>query len=111
MQEQYLWPLVGVALGWFLSLFAATIKDRIEDRRKLGRLVSKLMVVHDQLDTLMVVTEKIKEKVDGWESYERMRKGITERHFLNPRRTLTPSELRLTIWPSCFPSKLYTYTE
>jgi hypothetical protein len=65
LQEQYLWPLVGVALGWFLSLFAATIKDRVEDRRKLGRLVSKLMVVHDQLDTLMVVTEKIKEKVDG----------------------------------------------
>lgn len=84
MDEKYLWPLVGVALGWLLSVVSTAVKDRADQRRKLGRLVSKLLVIHDQIDTLIVVTEKIKDHVYGWENYEHMRKGINERHFLEP---------------------------
>ncbi len=84
MDEKYLWPLVGVSLGWLLSAFSAAIKDRAEERRKLGRLVTKLLLINDQIDTLIAVTEKFKDHVDGWETYERMRKSVTERHFLEP---------------------------
>jgi len=84
LDEKYLWPLVGVALGWFLSAFSAAVKDRAEERRKLGRLISKLLLISDQIDTLIAVTEKFKDHVDGWESYEQMRKRVTERHFLEP---------------------------
>lgn len=84
MDEKYLWPLVGVALGWLLSAFSIAMKDRAEERRRLGRLISKLLVVNGQIDTLITVTEKFKDHVDGWESYEQMRKRVTERHFLEP---------------------------
>lgn len=84
LDEKYLWPLVGVALGWFLSVVSTVVKDRAEERRKLGRLISKLLLVHDQIEALITATEKIKDQVDGWESYEHMRKSMTERHFLEP---------------------------
>lgn len=84
MDEKYIWPLLGVALGWLLSALSTAMKDRAEERRKLGRLISKLLLINDQIGTLITVTEKFKDHVDGWESYEQMRKSVTERHFLEP---------------------------
>lgn len=84
MDEKYLWPLVGVALGWALSFFSTVLKDRAERRQKLGVLVSKLLHVHSQVLTLQHVTEMFKDHVENWEEYEPMRKRLTQRHFLEP---------------------------
>ena len=84
MDEKYIWPLVGVALGWLLSLVATSLKDRAEKKRAIGCLIAKLLVVHEQLQVLIAVSENFKDHVDGWEEYERMRKGVADRHFLEP---------------------------
>ncbi len=84
MDEKYVWPLVGVALGWALSLFSTVLKDRAERRQKIGVLVSKLLHIHSQLLTLQQVTETFKDHAENWEEYEPMRKRLTQRHFLEP---------------------------
>lgn len=84
MDEKYVWPLVGVALGWALSLFSSLLKDRAERRQKLGVLVSKLLHVHTQILTLQQVTEIFKDHAENWQEYEPMRKRLTQRHFLEP---------------------------
>lgn len=84
MDEKYVWPLVGVALGWALSFFSSLLKDRAERRQKLGVLVSKLLHVHSQVLTLQHVTETFKDHFENWEEYEPMRKRLTQRHFLEP---------------------------
>ena len=84
MDEKYVWPLVGVALGWALSLFSTVLKDRAERRQKIGVLVSKLLHIHSQLLTLQQVTEIFKDNAETWEEYEPVRKRLTQRHFLEP---------------------------
>lgn len=84
MDEKYVWPLVGVALGWALSLFSSVLKDRAERRQKLGVLVSKLLHAHTQVITLQQVAETFKDNAENWEQYEPMRKRLTQRHFLEP---------------------------
>jgi len=84
VDDKYVWPLVGVALGWALSLFSTVLKDRAERRQKLGVLVSKLLHVHSQVLTLQQVTETFKDHAEDWEEYEPMRKRLTQRHFLEP---------------------------
>lgn len=84
MDEKYVWPLVGVALGWALALFSTVLKDRAERRQKIGVLVSKLLHIHSQLLTLQQVTETFKDNAENWEEYEPMRKRLTQRHFLEP---------------------------
>jgi len=84
VDERYVWSLVGVALGWALSLFSTVLKDRAERRQKIGVLVSKLLHIHSQLLTLQQVTETFKDNAENWEEYEPMRKRLTQRHFLEP---------------------------
>ena len=95
MDEKYIWPLVGVVLGWMLSLFASSLKERAENRRSIGRLVSKLLLIHEQVCWLKAMTEHFKDFSDSWQSYERMRKDICDRHFLEPKSHI--DSLRLAI--------------
>jgi hypothetical protein len=84
VDEKYVWPLVGVVLGWFLSFFASRLNEREDNRRRLGRLLTKLLVVYGQVGAIKRVSEHFKDFAESWEDYERMRKGISERHFLEP---------------------------
>jgi hypothetical protein len=84
MDEKYLWPLVGVVLGSFLTFVTSGIKDRAENRRKVGLLLSKLFATYSQLKTVRAVLEHFEDYAEGPESYERYRKDIVGRHFLEP---------------------------
>lgn len=84
MDEKYIWPLIGVALGWALSLFSSVLRDRAERRQKLGVLISKLLHVHSQMLTLKKVSEIFKNDASNWQEYEPLRKRLTQRHFLEP---------------------------
>lgn len=84
MNEQYVWPLVGVALGWALSLFSNALQNIAERRYKVGTLVAKLLHVHSQVLMLQHVAEIFKDNAENWEEYEPMRKRVTQRHFLEP---------------------------
>lgn len=84
MDEMYLWPLVGVVLGWFLTFIATKMKDSEARQGRVGSLLSKFILAHSELRVLMNVTEDFKNHADDWADYERYRKGISDRHFLEP---------------------------
>jgi len=84
MDEKYLWPLVGVVLGWFLTFVATRMKDSEVRQGRVGRLLSKFILAHSELRVIMAITEDFKNHADDWADYERYRKGISDRHFLEP---------------------------
>lgn len=84
MSEQYIWPLVGVFLGWLLSAIAAGWKAREADKRSIGKLLARLIRILSHVRTLRAASETFKEHVESWEEYERLRKHISDKHFLEP---------------------------
>jgi len=84
MEEKYAWPLVGVALGWLLTFLATGLKDRGDRRRRVGRLLSKLIQIRDQVNLLISITADFKDHAEDLEAYERYRKGMSDRYFLEP---------------------------
>lgn len=84
MDEKYLWPLFGVVLGWCLTFIATRMKDSEARQGRVGCLLSKFILAHNELHVIMAVTEDFKDHADDWAHYERYRKGISDRHFLEP---------------------------
>jgi hypothetical protein len=84
MDEKYLWPLIGVALGWLLTFAGTRYKDYEARRGRVGRLLSKFIRVHGELRVIMGVIEDYRKHADGSEDFERYRKGISDRHLLEP---------------------------
>lgn len=75
-------PLFGVFMGWLLASITAGWKTRAENRKIIGRLLAKLLLVYRQVHILIMSSEQFKDNVSGWEEYERIRKRISDRHFL-----------------------------
>jgi len=84
MDEKYFWPLAGVVLGWSLTFFASNLKDRAENRQRIGRLLSKLVALHSQLKTQIRASEGLKSVADNWEGYEKIRGHVLQRYFMEP---------------------------
>jgi hypothetical protein len=84
VNEKYLWPFFGVFLGWVLTTLASGYKERTNRKRLLGNLLTKLIRIERQLNTLILATENIKDIAGSWEKYEPIRKGVVSRHFLEP---------------------------
>lgn len=85
MEEKYLWPLVGVVLGWALTFMTTGLKERAERRRRAGELLSHLISIRDQVRVHISVTANFFEHSQDLEDYERNRKGIAVRHLLEPQ--------------------------
>ena len=82
--EKFIWPLIGVFLGWVLTTLSANFKNRSDRKKLIGNLLTKLIRVQRQLATAILATEKMKDYPDDWTKYESIRKGIINRHFLEP---------------------------
>ena len=82
--EKFIWPLIGVFLGWVLTTLSANFKNRSDRKKLIGNLLTKLIRVQRQLATVILATEKMKDYPSDWTEYESIRKGITNRHFLEP---------------------------
>lgn len=89
MNEKYLWPLIGVVLGWFLTSITNTLKDHEAKQRRIGRLLSKLILIRDQLVLLISTTNNFKDHIKNPEKYEHLRAGISERHFLQSEESIS----------------------
>lgn len=89
ISEKYWWPLIGVILGWFLTLFSSSLKERSEKRYRTGELLYKLIHVDSQLKVMMRVTDGYWKRAEDFGDYERFRKGISDRHFLEPASQLS----------------------
>ncbi|MFM0182678.1 hypothetical protein PQR52_29685 [Paraburkholderia aspalathi] len=82
--EKYWWPLVGVALGWLLTSFSSSLKERGERRYRTGELLYKLMHIENQLNVMIWTVDAYWEHAKDCIEYENYRKGISDRHFLEP---------------------------
>lgn len=87
MSHEQLWALVGLVIGWALttatSLVASTASHFIANRRSTGRLLAKLLEVRSHVQTLASVSETLKDVASGWSEYERIRKYVANKHFLD----------------------------
>jgi hypothetical protein len=95
MDEKYIWPLAGVALGWFLTVISTVWKGREARRGRTGKLLVRLILLRGDVRTLIRVTDDYMNHAENLEDYERYRKGISDRHFLEPPENL--AELRKAI--------------
>ena len=82
--EKFILPLIGVLLGWALTTLSANLKDMSDRKKLIGNLLTKLIRVQRQLATVILATEKMKDYKGDWTEYESIRKGIINRHFLEP---------------------------
>ncbi len=84
MNEKYIWPLVGVLLGWLLTTVTAGFRERNNRIQLIGNLLTKLIRVDQQLTIIIESAEKIKDISGGWENYEPRRKRTMDKHFMEP---------------------------
>ena len=82
MEQKYLWPIVGVVLGWALSAVSAGWKERLERRRLAARLLARLIHVYEELLVVQSSIEPLKTLSDSWKSYERLRQRVLDTYFL-----------------------------
>lgn len=92
MSEQYIWPLVGVFLGWFLTTISSTYKDRNSKKRLIGNLLAKLIRIERQVEIIIASTEYIKDFAGSWEKYEPIRRGVLDRHYMAPESVINDSK-------------------
>ncbi len=57
--------------------------------RAIGRLLAKLFLVERQLSNVIATTEHFKVGIREWSEYERVRKHISDKHFLEGTVSLT----------------------
>lgn len=88
MEEKYFWPLVGVALGWFLTFVTANLKERSERLRRIGILLSLLIVIRNEVRLLIKVSDKFFEHIGELEQFEFHRKRASNHHLLEPASQL-----------------------
>lgn len=82
MDTTALWPLAGVALGWFLTALATGWTSREKDRRIIGKLIAKILRVHDQIGPVMRTADQMFESSDDLEKFESHRRRLYEKHLL-----------------------------
>lgn len=84
IEEKYLWPLAGVALGWMLTTFSARLKDRSERRRRVGALLSIFVLLRNQINVIIHATETYYKHYDDLVAYEHSRNRTIQKHLLEP---------------------------
>lgn len=84
MEQKYIWPLVGVFIGWVLTSLTARWKAKEEARRAAGRLLYKLLWIHHQIKTMQSACDNFKDQSENWTEFEAYRSLVSARHFLEP---------------------------
>jgi hypothetical protein len=82
MSTEQFWTIAGIAIGWALTNLTNIFGDLEGRRRTIGRLLSQLVALDSQLRTLNMTSEMFKDSSASWADYERARKGLNERHFM-----------------------------
>jgi hypothetical protein len=81
MDQQFLWPLVGVALGWLLNQVGGAWKDRAEKRKALGGILAALMGMYSEVKVLRHHHESFKDALGLGPLYEAFRKRAASRYL------------------------------
>jgi hypothetical protein len=95
MDEKYLWPLVGVALGWVLSMLATGLRERSERRMRIGLLLSVLLAIRSRVQALNQMASEVEDIARDFEEYEFMLKGMVEDYYLEPPTLIEQLQTRI----------------
>jgi hypothetical protein len=82
IDEKYLWPIIGVIIGWLLNVVSNYSKYRIELKMHSGKALTYLIIICDQVTLLNKSLDKWKDNVDSWEEFEKMREYSMKRYLL-----------------------------
>jgi hypothetical protein len=85
VKDEFFWALAGIVLGWALTTISSFLDARRFKRQAIGQLLTKLIRVHRQIGTMRQACEHMHDHAGDCEGYERIRRGIVDRHFMEPQ--------------------------
>lgn len=88
MIEEYLWPVLGVCVGFALTVVSGNYEQKHLKKQRLGKLLGQLLRVENQLQTILLASETILDYARNCEECERIRKQYSDEHFLEPGNVL-----------------------
>lgn len=83
MEDKYLYPIIGIALGWFLKELSTAFQSSQESKRRLGRAISSLAYLNQEMILIQGHFEVFKDLSDSHQEFERFRQYILRKY---PRR-------------------------
>lgn len=83
MEDKYLYPIIGIALGWFLKELSTAFQSSQESKRRLGRAISSLAYLNQEMILIQSQFEIFKNLSDSHQEFERFRQYILLKY---PRR-------------------------
>lgn len=83
MEDKYLYPLLGIVLGWFLKELSTAFQASQDSKRKLGKALSALAYLNREMTPLKVQFEAFKDLSSSHKEFEAFRQYILKRY---PRR-------------------------
>jgi hypothetical protein len=81
MELKDILPLIGVAAGWFLKEFSDGFKQRGEQRARVGKALTRLFQLHDEVRRLKMHQAFIKDRPGSWAEYEGFRVRAARRYL------------------------------
>ncbi|MCE8031916.1 hypothetical protein EKK97_10915 [Billgrantia tianxiuensis] len=89
MDFKYIWPIVGIVLGWLLAGISAGWRGRLERKRVTAKLLTRIIYIYEDLLMLQSITEPLKDISEDWESHEKLRQYVVGKHFLSSGDSLS----------------------
>ena len=83
MDDKYLYPLIGIALGWFLKEISTAFQTSQDSKRRLGKAVSLLAYVHREMIYIQDQFEVFKDLSNSHQEFEHFRQYVLRKY---PRR-------------------------
>ena len=80
-------PLISVIIGWVLGTLTGFFKTRGENKKLLGKSISKLYYLNQELSVVANYLDKMKVRLSN-EEYENHRQKIIERHTLKNEHSI-----------------------
>lgn len=83
MDEKYVWPLIGVLIGWLLTRVSSYSANTQEKQTKYCRAIAALFLLYDEITPIIRWLHAMKDEVESWEEYEKFRNSTINSHLLS----------------------------
>lgn len=82
MEDKYLYPLIGIALGWFLKELSTALQLSQDSKRQLAKAISSLAYMNREMILIQGQFEVFKNLTDSHQEFERFRQYILKKYLL-----------------------------
>ncbi|HHC6563255.1 hypothetical protein ACEWBS_22260 [Vibrio parahaemolyticus] len=103
MDIQYIWPLVGVFLGWLLNAISNSRKARLEERKTIAALLTQLISVQSKLDVYNSIVYYMKQRISDMKRLEEYRYKHAQRTFSKSTDELEELKVAIKNYSLLFP--------